>query len=268
MTISVACECGRHYSLKKEAAGKVLTCPDCGAKVTVPGGVPAPGGSGNIEAAGSSGLQKKPVNPRFYTISFWGGIFLAFAGGVIVFMNQSAGSLTVFTFLPAVFGALLVVIASTYFFIVLFRCWALLEGSTAKMTPERAVGFLFIPLFNIYWIFRAIKDLADAMNEFIEVNNLPVKKISVKLSLAASVAFVLNAVAILGPISALAGLVYLILFNILIYQWAGFFNYCLTNLGMGHRKPTKAFMNGFIYFPLILFAVLALLAAYMFLLGR
>lgn len=268
MTISFACKCGRHYSLRDEAARKVLTCPDCGAKVTVPGGVPAPAGSGNMKAAGSSGLQKKPINPKFYTILFWGGAFLAFAGGVMVGIAQSSGSSMTFGLLPLVFGVLLVGIASVYFFMVLFRSWTLLEGSTAKMTPERAVGFLFIPFFNIYWIFRAIKDLADAMNEFIETNNLPVKKISVKLSLAASVAFALNAVAILGPISALGGLVYFILINILIYQWAGFFNYCINNLGMGYRKPTRAFMNAFIYFPIILFAILALLAAYLLLLGR
>ncbi len=268
MTISLACECGRHYSLKNEAAGKALTCPDCGAKVTVPGGVPAPAGSGNMNAAGLSGLQKKPINPKLYTILFWGGAFLALAGAVMVAIAQSSGTLTAFTFLPMAFGVLLAGGTSVYFFMVLFRCWALLEGSTAKITPERAVGFLFIPFFNFYWIFRAIKDLADAMNEFIEANNLPVKKISVKLSLAASVAFILNAVPILGPISVLGGLAYFILINILIYQWAGFFNYCINNLGMGHRKPTRAFMNAFIYFPIILFAVLAILAAYLFLLGR
>ncbi len=38
MSIDVVCVCGRTYTFRDEFAGRQATCPDCGARVTVPGG--------------------------------------------------------------------------------------------------------------------------------------------------------------------------------------------------------------------------------------
>ncbi|MCL2120465.1 MAG: hypothetical protein FWH27_18790, partial [Planctomycetaceae bacterium] len=35
----------------------------------------------------------------------------------------------------------------------------------ARTTPGKAVGFLFIPIFNFYWIFVAFRGLGKNMNE-------------------------------------------------------------------------------------------------------
>ncbi|MDR3108964.1 MAG: hypothetical protein LBU65_04645 [Planctomycetaceae bacterium] len=51
--------------------------------------------------------------------------------------------------------------------ILIHRAWAILQGSVkARTTPCNAVGLLFVPFFNIYWIFVCIVGLASDMNDY------------------------------------------------------------------------------------------------------
>ncbi|MEO6811853.1 MAG: DUF4339 domain-containing protein [Isosphaeraceae bacterium] len=43
---------------------------------------------------------------------------------------------------------------------LLYRCWDFLQDGPARTSPGRAVGFLFLPVFNFYWNFEAIGGLA------------------------------------------------------------------------------------------------------------
>ncbi len=38
---------------------------------------------------------------------------------------------------------------------LVYRMWAQIQSGHPRTTPACAVGFLFIPLFNLYWIFVA-----------------------------------------------------------------------------------------------------------------
>lgn len=49
-------------------------------------------------------------------------------------------------------------------YIGLFRCWQAILPEDAETTPGKAVGFLFLPLFNLYWIFVAFFGLSGAIN--------------------------------------------------------------------------------------------------------
>jgi hypothetical protein len=51
-------------------------------------------------------------------------------------------------------------LAMTY----LYRAWSLLHWGSPTTTPGKAVGFLFIPFFNLYWIFIAYHGLAKDWN--------------------------------------------------------------------------------------------------------
>lgn len=46
-----------------------------------------------------------------------------------------------------------------------FRMWQLLPPVFAATTPGKAVGFLFIPLFNLYWFFVSFRALAQGANK-------------------------------------------------------------------------------------------------------
>ncbi|MDO4551096.1 MAG: hypothetical protein Q4C96_07580 [Planctomycetia bacterium] len=54
----------------------------------------------------------------------------------------------------------------TSFCILIYRCWSVIQDEYVRTTPGRAVKFLFIPVFNLYWIFVAILGLAQDMNVF------------------------------------------------------------------------------------------------------
>ena len=48
--------------------------------------------------------------------------------------------------------------------LILHKLWSLIPAHKAKTTPDKAVGFLFVPFFNFYWNFVAIHGLAKALN--------------------------------------------------------------------------------------------------------
>lgn len=50
-------------------------------------------------------------------------------------------------------GMVFLIVAWILSLIALYRAWACLQPGGARTTPGKAVGFQFIPLFNIYWIF-------------------------------------------------------------------------------------------------------------------
>ena len=66
---------------------------------------------------------------------------------------------------------------------VLYKLWSLIPADKARTTPGKAVGFLFIPLFNFYWNFVAIHGLAKALNAEIGQKSYQTK-ISTFLSLS------------------------------------------------------------------------------------
>ena len=78
----------------------------------------------------------------------------------IIPLAISAVGLAVFD-LPAVVSGLLAVVFGLR---ILHKLWSLIPNHKARTTPGKAVGFLFIPFFNLYWTFVAIYGLAKALN--------------------------------------------------------------------------------------------------------
>ena len=50
----------------------------------------------------------------------------------------------------------------------LYQLWKLVPADIARTTPGKAVGFWFIPGFNLYWDFVAWRGLGDAMNKTLQ----------------------------------------------------------------------------------------------------
>lgn len=63
-------------------------------------------------------------------------------------------------------GALMNVLSAIPMYIYLYRAWSCLKpGGFARTTPGAAIGFLFIPFFNMYWIFQSFLGLAKDWNK-------------------------------------------------------------------------------------------------------
>jgi hypothetical protein len=57
---------------------------------------------------------------------------------------------------------------------VLYRAWAAIQGLPGVSAPPgRAVGFCFIPFFNIYWVFIAFGKWAKDYNAFVRSAGFP-----------------------------------------------------------------------------------------------
>lgn len=64
-------------------------------------------------------------------------------------------------------GSLVSLGAAILGFILLYKFWQVNQDGRASTTPGKAVGFMFIPFFNIYWIFRAFPGLSLDQNRYI-----------------------------------------------------------------------------------------------------
>ena len=89
------------------------------------------------------------------------GIFAGLYGGGILMMlvgffisrNQERAMVSLGV---SGLGLILLMAGSAMMFIYLYRAWVLLQPGGASTTPGKAVGFLFIPFFCIYWVFIAL----------------------------------------------------------------------------------------------------------------
>ncbi len=52
------------------------------------------------------------------------------------------------------------------FYVLLYKAWASIQDGYTKTTPGKAVGYSFIPFFNIYWMFVAIAAWPKEYNDF------------------------------------------------------------------------------------------------------
>jgi len=50
--------------------------------------------------------------------------------------------------------------------ILIYRIWAIIQDGNARTTPGKAIGFCFIPIFNIYWFYVVIVGLAEDINRY------------------------------------------------------------------------------------------------------
>jgi hypothetical protein len=69
-------------------------------------------------------------------------------------------------------------------YILLYRFWETIQSIHPRTTPGKAVGYLFIPFFGIYWIWEAFHGLSKDMNTYMNVNGIPGERLEEGLSLA------------------------------------------------------------------------------------
>ncbi len=65
------------------------------------------------------------------------------------------------SWLPMLFGGIVMAV-------LWYKMWAAIQDGNARTTPGKAIGFLFIPFFNIYWMFQAVWGYAKDFNRYIE----------------------------------------------------------------------------------------------------
>ena len=106
----------------------------------------------------------------------------------------------------------LIIFGTVMLMILVYKLWASIQGGPARTTPGKAVGFLFIPFFNIYWIFQVYWGWAQDYNRYVDELGLPLPRVSEGLALAVCILMLAGIVPGLGILLSLASFVLLIVF--------------------------------------------------------
>jgi uncharacterized membrane protein YuzA (DUF378 family) len=77
--------------------------------------------------------------------------------------------------------------------------WAAIADKQTSTTPGKAVGFLFIPVFNLYWALNMIMAFAEEYNSFIERRSLKTNDLPLTLFMLYAFAFMLTMIFITVP---------------------------------------------------------------------
>lgn len=112
--------------------------------------------------------------------------------------------------LIGIFG---VIAAIVFAFLILYKSWKIIQDGRARTTPEKAVGFLFIPFFNFYWQFVAYWGLAQDQETYIRQRGIQVNPLNPQLVL---INCILNCCAIIPYLGILALIASFVLWIIII----------------------------------------------------
>jgi hypothetical protein len=73
---------------------------------------------------------------------------------------QRAETLQIVGAVTVILGSLALIAAVALFVVQIYKAWNQIQDGHPLTSAERAVGFLFIPFFNLYWLFVAVYGLA------------------------------------------------------------------------------------------------------------
>jgi hypothetical protein len=76
--------------------------------------------------------------------------------------------------------------------ILLHKLWNIIQSDCSRTTPAKAVGFMFIPIFSLYWAFQAYWGWTKDYNSYIEKNNIDVAKMPEKITLWTCIMMVMS----------------------------------------------------------------------------
>ncbi|MFH1035790.1 MAG: hypothetical protein V1806_14875, partial [Pseudomonadota bacterium] len=184
--------------------------------------VAAPGSPPAQEAAPLSGLASRgdlthlPTPQGLRALWTWDLVLLC-AGALMCFVGGATGHAGGGVLVGL--GMVSLVAMTILWMVLLSKCWKSIQfgpalSEPARTTPGKAVGFLFIPLFNLYWMFQAVWGLAVDLNRFCAAHRIEAPRVNESLALAtcvmALVAWAMNILSRAMPSSELlVGLGYL-----------------------------------------------------------
>lgn len=99
--------------------------------------------------------------------------------------SSDAGIYRALAMIPLLYTAIVM-------FVLLYKAWASIQDQYTRITPGKAIGFLFIPLFNYYWVFQAYWGLAKEHNLYLKRHNLNLPELHEGFYLAYCIVLICN----------------------------------------------------------------------------
>ncbi|MBN2664465.1 MAG: FHA domain-containing protein [Bacteroidales bacterium] len=109
--------------------------------------------------------ENKNLNTVFL-ISYFAGFFIYLVSLFVTMFGEK--NLSAISVVASIISSLLLLTSLVLHLIMLYRAWDNIKDAnfTISSTPQKAVGFLFIPFFNLYWMFIAYYNLFKETNRF------------------------------------------------------------------------------------------------------
>ena len=104
-------------------------------------------------------------------------------------------------------GYFALIAAAVIGWILMYKHWNQIQDGYQKTTPGKAVGFMFIPLFSLYWQFVCIHGLAQNMNAYADRHGVNMPRLNESLTLTQCILLCCTIIPFLGILAALAVLV-------------------------------------------------------------
>jgi len=140
-----------------------------------------------------------------------GVCFLIYGALVCGSANQSYNGYDGDFQMPLFLGAIIVAGGAILWWVLLFKSWKVIQDGNPTTTPGKAVGFMFIPVFNYYWQFIAILGLATQLNRYCKERGIVTKPVDEQSTLAHCVLFCTLWIPYLN---ILTGMIFLVIFFI------------------------------------------------------
>lgn len=219
-----------------ENALEPIECPGCHGRLVDQNRYHVPSAGGSFSGAGA-GISIAADNPydspaaiarptpkgntlfQWYAITFWVAFTLMVLASFLFVVGLLADSPEPILFSMFLFaaGCMVGLVPLVLGLILLYRGWEavqplrnILPEERDMPTPGKAVGFLFIPLFNIYWLFVAYYGLSRRANLLLNDRQSNTRQISEGLFLAYCIMSLLTAavfVPVLGFVYGVVGCV-------------------------------------------------------------
>jgi len=153
-TVTHICsKCGKSHPVPNRYQGRELKCPTCGEEFRVDGAVPS-----TSETQSPDVLLTTPPRPLY--LFLWAFLFVIVAIWDAGENPYGAGETTILLYCVAWCGF-------AYWFFSIYRIHQIAQEltlGTHPISPAKAVWFHFIPLFNVYWMFKWPVELARMLN--------------------------------------------------------------------------------------------------------
>jgi predicted Zn finger-like uncharacterized protein len=213
--INIACpKCRSRFKISEEHIGKKGRCQKCGERflITVPPTSKKPTSS-NVHAQVTQLIKPevpadervtqptpyeskipkrieatvvmKKVKKWFYVGGWLGGhiAFWVFLGLAIILISDFPRIGLSLAQLSTIALAFAIVVGMT----LLYKMWAVIAAFGGRTTPSKAVWFLFIPYFNLYWIFQAIWGWTKDYNKICKNHDINLPRMPEGLALVISI---------------------------------------------------------------------------------
>jgi hypothetical protein len=148
----------------------------------------------------SKAVSKKRLSKVLF-VYFWMILQIIAGGlgalGLVLAIRKEAESTLIAVFAAAAASLIFSLLIELAMF---YKMWAAIRDNQVSISPAKAVGFLFIPLFNIYWAFYMVTGFAEDYNSLILRRSVKARNLPLMLFLIYALMFMLSVIFVVVPV--------------------------------------------------------------------